>query len=202
MSLSASTIPNRQFKLVLVDLPWKTETWSDKGLGRSPERHYATMDVDECCAFWAAMNLDRVVHRNVWLAMWTTPPHLENAFKVLHAWSFTYSTVVPWIKTARGGQPVAGTGKVSRGVHEPLIIAKRGSPRVHKPLGGLWLGEEDLSLILQGRRRQHSQKPEGLHHDLERAFSGPGLELFARGTARPNWHLWGDQVGLFEGSGT
>jgi len=185
-------IPDTNFGLVLADSPWKTETWSDKGLGRSPERHYETMTVDEICALWGEQELSKKVRRDVWLALYCTPPHLENAFRVMYAWGFKYSTMQPWIKLDQSGQPVAGTGKVARGVSEPLIIARRGSPRIIRPLPG---HQHEL-------RRGHSQKPMGTHAMLERSFRGPALELFSRGTARRGWHFSGNQTGTFEESGT
>jgi N6-adenosine-specific RNA methylase IME4 len=35
------------FAAILVDPPWRFETWSDAGKDRSPERHYPTMTMDE-----------------------------------------------------------------------------------------------------------------------------------------------------------
>lgn len=36
-----------KFKTVLIDPPWRFETHSEKGKGRSPERHYQTMTDQE-----------------------------------------------------------------------------------------------------------------------------------------------------------
>jgi N6-adenosine-specific RNA methylase IME4 len=42
-----ANLPRAYFAAILVDPPWRFETWSDAGKDRSPERHYPTMTMDE-----------------------------------------------------------------------------------------------------------------------------------------------------------
>jgi hypothetical protein len=42
--------------------------------------------------------------------------------------------------------------------------------------------------------REHSKKPEEVARRIERLYPGPYLELFARGEARPNWTVWGNEA--------
>jgi MT-A70 len=70
---------------------------------------------------------------------------------------------------------------------EQCLLATRGKPRRR--------GKDIRKLIVEPRR-EHSRKPDEVRERIERLVDGPYLELFARET-KPNWHCWGDQVGLF-----
>ena len=81
------------FNLIYADPPWKFKTFSPKGLGRSPERHYSTMSIDDICALQIEGRPVRdIAHRDAVLAMWVTNPHLANSFKVISSWGFTYKS--------------------------------------------------------------------------------------------------------------
>ena len=45
-------------------------------------------------------------------------------------------------------------------------------------------------------RREHSRKPDEFYERVERLYSGPFLNLFAR-SERPGWAAWGNEVGKF-----
>jgi len=198
------------FRVVIADPAWPWEAWSDKGYGRSPEAHYRTMPYADIEALWDRLGLDRVVARDVLLALWARGPDLDKAFAVLRAWRFAYSTAAPWVKTSKAGwpedlAPVAGNGKFLRAIAEYVLFGQRGSPRIRRPLplGG---GVADLNggdsleaniVLFAPRRDEHPRKPGGLHALFEAVTDGPGLELFARET-RPGWVGWGDQVGVFD----
>jgi len=68
-----------------------------------------------------------------------------------------------------------------------IILATRGKPRRR--------GKDVRKLVVEPRR-ERSRKPDDVRERIERLVDGPYLELFARET-KPNWHCWGDQVGLF-----
>lgn len=188
-------IPAKRFRLIEADFPWHFDTWSDKGQGRSPSRHYQTMTDEEIFAFWDDMNLDRVVARDCVLVMWATWPKLEAAFQALRAFGFRYSTGRTWVKLTSAGIPAAGTGLVFPGTDEPFLIGKRGNPKQRDgsalDMGGL--------VNVYSARREHSRKPDEFKKMIERRFRGPALELFSRGAPRPGWTLWGNEVGKFGG---
>lgn len=196
------TIQGGPFGVVLADPPWRFETWSDAGAGRSPQAHYDTMTVEQIKAYWWNMGIDRIVRRDLAVVMWATWPHLAYAFQVLDAWGLRYSTGAPWIKTTKSGAPHRGTKCLLPSASEPFLIAFRGSPTI-KANGvrarGLLEAEDpaELNLAIFERRREHSRKPDSIYALCEDLFEGPGLELFARGTPRPGWTFTGNQVGMF-----
>lgn len=198
-------------KIVHADCPWDWESWGEPGT-RSPSAHYDLMPTPEICAYWHESDLDSVVSRDAWLVMWATFPRLPDALQVIHAWGFTYSTGLPWVKCRRfatcdcgaalAPEPVNGLSYLISGDTELILIARRGNPKVIAPQSGLLLEFSDvqwaeLAWALFTERRQHSRKPDEIYRLCEAAFPGPGLDLFSRRSERPGWTLMGNEVGKF-----
>lgn len=95
------------YRVVLCDPPWSFRTYSAKGLGKSPQRHYA-------CA----------------LVMWATAPMLPQAVETMDAWGFDYRSMGTWAKRSRTGAAWhMGTGYVYRSASEPWLFGATGRPR-------------------------------------------------------------------------
>jgi N6-adenosine-specific RNA methylase IME4 len=47
--------------------------------------------------------------------------------------------------------------------------------------------------LIEAPWRGESIKPGQLHHDMEKLYPGPYVELFAR-RHHPGWDCWGDQL--------
>ena len=115
------------------------------------------------------------------LFMWTTAPHLRQAFEVLAAWGFVYCTHFVWVKD----RPALGYWV--RNQHEVLLIAKRGDPPTPK-------GGDRPSSVINAPRREHSRKPDESYDLIEAMYPElPKIELFARGQ-RAGWHAWGNEA--------
>jgi N6-adenosine-specific RNA methylase IME4 len=169
---------------IYCDPPWKFRARSIKGMGRSAERHYATMTAAELAAMRPA--IDAIAAKDSVLLMWSTMPHLAQAIALLDAWGFTYKTVAfTWVKiAAETGKPVDGMGFWTRANAEIVLLATRGHPKRQA---------KDVAQIITARRRGHSVKPPAVRTRIERLLGGPRLELFARQTA-PGWIAWGNQI--------
>ena len=118
-SLTQST----HYKIIYADPPWAYKVWSKKGQGRSAESHYKTMNLDDICN----LKIDKIADENSVLLMWATAPCLEQAFKVLSSWGFTYKTVAfTWIKQNKK-QPTLfwGMGYYTRANAEFCLLATR-----------------------------------------------------------------------------
>ena len=72
------------FSAILIDPPWSFQVYSPKGQGRSPERHYPTMGIDDLCA----LPVPELMAPDCAMFMWapwptlplganTTPAHTE-----------------------------------------------------------------------------------------------------------------------------
>jgi N6-adenosine-specific RNA methylase IME4 len=107
------------------------------------------------------------------------------------AWGFTYKSNIVWHKIRRdGGSDGRGVGFYFRNVTELLLLGVRG-----KNARTLAPGRRQVN-FLETRKREHSRKPDEIYPIIEACSSGPFLELFARGSARPGWVVWGDEASV------
>jgi ParB family chromosome partitioning protein len=133
-----------RFDVILVDFPWSYKTFSKKGMGRSAERHYDCMTIDEIAAYpISAFAADDCV-----LLSWTTAPFLALALDAMRSQGFTYKTGASWDKE------VASMGFWFRGRHEHLLLGTSGSPRPPEP------ADRSASVIIErGRPTAASPTP-------------------------------------------
>jgi len=119
---------------------------------------------------------------NAVLYLWAVNSHLPDALQVMAAWGFEYRSCEVWVK------PSIGMGVWTRNRHEHLLIGRKGnaSPAARKRL---------LDSVIEAPRGRHSEKPACVYERLEHLYPRRSkLELFARGTPRPGWTAWGNQV--------
>jgi N6-adenosine-specific RNA methylase IME4 len=160
-----------RFDVILVDFPWRFGTYSKKGMGRSAERHYGTMTLDEIAAY----PITAFAARDCVLLSWATVPFLDRAIDAMRAQGFDYKSSAAWDKTT------PAMGFWFRGRHELLLLGTRGHPPAPLP------ADRSPSVILE-RRTVHSRKPEAAYRLIERMFPDRRkLELFARPPGRPGW---------------
>lgn len=210
-----NALPSGKFGCILADPPWRFATFSPKGRGRcpdgiltpeqmrnlsrqnNPERHYATMSLDEI----KDLPVDSVAAKDCLLMMWAVDPLLPEALEVGKAWGFKFKTVgFVWAKERRVTSNRAkdmeashhkqfpmGTGYWTRANPELRLLFTKGKP---KRLSA------SVRKLLIAPRREHSRKPDRQYEDIEQLVAGPYLELFAR-TERDGWSSWGYQVGKF-----
>jgi N6-adenosine-specific RNA methylase IME4 len=178
-------IPPGGYRVVLADPAWNFGLWSEKGRGKSPQRHYDCESIDDIIAKKEELNLDWILAPDCACVLWTTFPMLPQAFRVLAAWGFDYKTGGSWHKRTRNGKRAFGTGYIFRSYAEPFLVGVRGEPpwRARNVRNGF----DDAV----GR---HSEKPRSMYEAIEALLPGPYLELYAR-AQRPGWDVWGAEVG-------
>jgi len=185
-------LPKNYFGAVLADPPWRFQSWSDKGQGRSAQQHYGTMTVTEI----AELPVSSIAADDCVLFLWATWPMLPAALEVIPRWGFEYKTCAfDWMKADASQiemfrddvDAAMGLGYWTRSNTEPCLLATRGKP---KRLNA------DVRMGVIEPRREHSRKPFVVHHRIERLVSGPYCELWAR-QRRPNWVAWGNEVDKF-----
>lgn len=185
-----SQIPRKQYGVIYADAPWHYKSYSIKGQQRSPSRHYETMSLQDI----KNMPVADLAAKNCHLMFWATQPHLKQAFEVLDAWGFPYSSVFKfWLKLNPRAADEAflelrnfhnGQGFTTRKNVELCLLARRGKPK------RLVNNERDFIIAA---RRAHSQKPDGMYPAIERYSTGPYLELFGR-QSRAGWDTYGNSV--------
>ena len=182
-----------RFRCILADPPWTYRAFSTAGLGRAPQRHYATMTTAEI----AALRVREIALPKCWLFLWTSGPHLFKAIEIMRAWGFEYSSIAfTWAKLKKSAPPRIwdarsfwqGLGHTTRKNTELCLLGRRGKPGR--------LSREVFELII-APRREHSRKPDQQYQRIETYCAGPRVELFSR-VAWPGWTAWGNEVGTFK----
>jgi len=178
-------LPDRKFGVILCDDEWDHEVYSrDTGMDRHAANHYEVASD----AHTAAELHERTKARfecaadDCVLGMWTTTAHQKIAHELMELRCFIYKSSVAWDKE------VPGTGRWFMNQHEVLLIGTRG--RIPAPAPGtLWPS------VIRERKREHSRKPEASYRLIEAYFPNvPKIELNCRGTPRPGWAGWGNEV--------
>lgn len=194
----------RRWNVIYADPNWDFATRSDAGRDRSASTHYACASIDDICS----LPVQELAAPDCALFMWATDPHLQNAFKVISAWGFEYSTVAfYWAKTTKGADLKAmhevdsfpiGNGYSTRANVEPMLLATKGEPaRALHMIRGKRQPDMSIRRLQFAKRLRHSEKPAKFRKLIQRLYQGPYIELFARHRA-PGWDAWGNQVGLLD----
>ena len=175
---------SKKYGVIYADPPWAFTVRSEKGKGRSAERHYGCMSLSDI----KSVPVADCAAKDCALFLWTTDPMLEKAIAVINAWGFTYKTVgFNWAKTNAAGGFFVGMGFWTRANPELCLLATRGHPKRKSA---------SVRRLVVSPRREHSRKPDEVVDRIEQLCNGPYLELWAR-TRRPGWDSLGDELDRF-----
>ncbi|MBJ6722415.1 adenine methyltransferase [Bacillus sp. PR5] len=207
-------LPEGPFDLIAADPNWRFTAFSDKGLGRAPERHYKTATLDEICS----LPVRDVAATNCHLMLWITGPALVAGYHgiVLRAWGFEPSAIgFVWVKNLKHNELKLapsdyrirkdgilvlkkhisasdfkmGLGHTTRQNAEFVVLGRRGRPRRYS---------KAVHQLIVDPLREHSRKPDAFFQAAEK-YAAPDarrLELFAR-QPRAGWTSWGDEINKF-----
>ncbi len=175
------------YGLILADPPWSFLTRSDKGKGKSPDRHYGCMSLDDI----KALPVRDLAAKDCALVMWATAPMLPRAIGLMADWGFIFKTSGAWAKQSKTGASWAfGTGYLLRSAAEFWIVGTIGKPAI---------GSRSVRNLIVAPTREHSRKPDDLHKSLEQLFPCERrCELFAR-QQREGWEVFGNESDKFSG---
>ncbi len=173
----------KKYKIIYADPPWRFKVYSQKGLGRSAERYYPTMSIEDI----QALPVGELADSDCVLFLWTTLPFLKDCFSVISAWGFEYKTVAfVWIKLNRKADSLFwGMGHWTRSNAELCVLAVKGHPKrisagVHQ--------------VVISRIEEHSKKPNEVRDRIVALMGDlPRVELFARQRTE-GWDVWGNEV--------
>lgn len=175
-----------KYGVILTDPPWE---YRNSGVEGAASKAYSLTSTKAL----ARLNVKDFAADDSVMVMWTTWPCLTDAFELIPAWGFEYITGLPWVKLQDQpfvdlmgdhviGAPSYGTGFWVRGCTEPILICRRGQPRIPE------MGH--LGLI--SKRFEHSRKPDNIYEYCE-TMDGPYLEMFAR-RKRDGWDAFGNEI--------
>lgn len=180
----AIKFPDKKYQIIYADPPWRFKVWCfGTGSGRSPDNYYPTMELGDICA----LAVKEIAAKDCILFLWTTFPKLEEAFKVINAWGFTYKTCAfVWAKqNLKSDDFFVGLGYWTRSNVEVCLLATKGAPkRINK----------SVRQLIISHRRKHSRKPDEVRDRIVQLVGElPRIELFARQKVE-GWDAWGNEV--------
>lgn len=173
------------YSLLCIDPPWTFATFSPKGWGKSAQRHYRCMTMDDI----AALPVRDLAAENCLVWLWCTAPMLDQQIAIMRGWGARYVTSGVWCKTTASGKLAFGTGYSLRNCHEPIVLGAFGRPRIVS---------RSVRSVIMAPVREHSRKPD-MAFDAARALIpyGRAAELFSR-QSRPGFDAWGNEAGAFD----
>ncbi|WP_226781853.1 MT-A70 family methyltransferase [Oceaniglobus trochenteri] len=183
-----------KYGAILADPPWAYVMRSEKGHAKSPEAQYSTMDIEAI----KSLPVAQLAGPSCYLFLWSTWPHLPQAFEVMSAWGFAYVTGGSWLKRTKTWKINMGTGYVLRSATEPFLVGKIGTPQISsRSERNIILAPEQVADSIESQRREHSRKPEEMRRMIERLLPRQFCcELFAREAWSGN-DVWGNETNRF-----
>ena len=182
-------VPAGQYGLIMADPNWSFKTYSENGLTKSPQNHYACASLDQICE----INVAGMAAPDCLLWLWATNPMLPQALRVMEAWGFTFKTAGTWLKMSKTYSPRYpgklswGTGYLLRSTNEPYLLGVRGKPKVHGA---------DVPSGFRAAVREHSRKPDSAYRAAKTLRPDcPALDLYSR-EERDGWDSAGWEVGV------
>lgn len=173
----------KKYNIIYADPPWSFKVYSDKGKGRSPDKHYPTMNIEEICR----LPVKEIAATDSVLFMWLTFPMMKEALRVIEEWGFVYKTVAfTWVKLNKKAQSLFwGMGYWTRSNAEICILATKGKPK---------RCSAGIHQIIMSPIERHSKKPDEARERIVKLMGDlPRIELFAR-RKTPGWDVWGNEV--------
>lgn len=181
------------YRTLVVDPPWPQKGAGPLGVGTaegfvgtgaSQPMPYSTMSL----AAIRKLPVAQLVEADAHLYLWTTNGFLPDAFDIVKAWGFRYSTTLVWAKNPMGG----GLGGHFGIATEYVLFCRRGSLAATGPrVGTTWFNWK-RPYDAKGKP-MHSGKPDAFYELAAAVSPGPMLELFAR-KSRLGWDTWGNQA--------
>jgi len=160
---------------------------------------YNTMPIEDIMA----LPIANIADKNCALFLWATMPKLKEAFQVIDAWGFRYTTCTfVWIKLNKNARIVqnmignikleiieggfySGLGHWTNGNAELCLFAKKGSPKRNK---------KNVKQLVFSPLGKHSAKPPEVRDRIVDLMGDvPRIELFARDIAT-GWDAWGNEI--------
>jgi len=164
-------LPNKKYKTILVDPPWKY----GKGFGYGAGEYYSLMDLKEIIG----LNIgNKLADENCHLYLWIPNSIIQQGLDVMKSWGFEFKTIITWVKHR------SIFGYYFKGQSEQLLFGVKGK---------LPPQDRNQTTIINGKIRNHSQKPDEQFKVIEKVSPSPRIELFAR-QRREGWDAWGNEV--------
>ena len=179
----------KKYQIIYADPPWQFKNYSDKWnkeakKSRWVAKHYNIQTTKDICD----LNIKSICDKDCVLLLWVTFPRLQDAFKVIKEWGFTYKTnAFTWVKRNKVSESwFWGMGYYTRANSEICLLATKGKP--------LKRVSRSVHQVIDDRVMAHSKKPDTARNRIVELFGDlPRIEIFAREKTE-GWDVWGNEV--------
>ena len=171
---------------ILADPGIAFHTYSAKGEGRSPQRHYRCSPLDELMQ----LPVTEIAAADCFLFLWVPLRSIDLVKPLMQGWGFAFSgSAFTWAKQNKSSIGwFMGNGYGTRHNAEICWLGRRGKPQ-RKSKG--------VRELIVAPIREHSRKPDEVYQRIEALCPGPYVELFAR-QQWPGWICAGDELEKFQ----
>lgn len=178
--------PKHAYQCLVVDPPWPMQKIERELFPDQIELGYPQVPVDELLTFPDWKGAPKIAPK-AHLFLWTTQKHLWHAHDMMEAWGFTYLVAMVWHKS--GGFQPAGLPQYNC---EFALLGRRGGLEFETT--------KAFPCCFNGKRREHSRKPDELYDIVRRVSPERRIDVFSR-EKRPGFDQWGpaDETGKFSG---
>ena len=173
----------KKYQIIYADPPWHYRNYADNTASRWVGNKYPVMSVDNLCK----LPVQNITDDNCVLFLWTTPPCLKEALKVMTAWGFIYKTkAFCWVKQNKSGMGIfTGMGYWTRSNTEDCWLCTKGHPKRI---------DASVQQVILSPVRGHSQKPSITREKIVQLMGDlPRIELFSRCKVK-GWSAWGNEI--------
>lgn len=181
-------LPNKKYKVIYADPPWHFGgggVYQDNNRPiRETKNQYILIKTKDICD----IPIQNITNDDCVLFIWTTDQHLQDAFKVIKAWGFKYSTVgFYWVKKTNKNNNCYNVGCWTMKSVEQCLLAIKGKPLKFKQ-------KRNIKQLVEAERKRHSEKPDEVRKRIVNLFGDIcRIELFAR-ECFEGWDAWGLEV--------
>ncbi len=171
-----------KYRTIVIDPPWPMEKIKRKVAPNQTDMDYKTMSVDEIKNF----PLPKFISPDgAHIYLWTTQKYLPTAFELFKSWGIEYILTLVWQKS--GGFQPYGLPQYNC---EFVLFGKVGTLS--------FTTVKNFPCCFQGKRREHSRKPDEFYDIVRRVSPDPRIDIFSR-EKREGWDGWGYEVEKFSG---
>jgi N6-adenosine-specific RNA methylase IME4 len=170
------------FDVVVIDPPWPMQKIDRDERPNQDAFDYPVMIEEQIAEFWkhdVAPRLKTDCH-TFW---WTTQKFLPMTLRLLETLGLRYVLVMVWHK-AGGFQP----NDLPQYNCEFVVYARKGAP--------LFIDTKDFFCCFDGKRREHSRKPDEFYDTIRRVTGGSRIDVFSR-EEREGFAQYGNQIDRF-----
>lgn len=183
------SLPKKVYKTIVVDPPWPMTKILRRVAPNQVGFDYPVQSLEEIEVgrFTVDGEIPDMAADDCHLFFWTTQKFLPHSFKIIEKWGFKYIFTMVWNKGG-GFQPF----DLPQYNCEFVLYGRKGRIK--------FLDTKDFFCCFDGKRREHSRKPDKFYNTILRVCQKPIADVFSR-EQRAGIDSFGNEKNKFSGQG-